>query len=183
MAARGSVVRVLGEADIDMTIIGVDGAISYPFGLGGMISLTPFAGFQYIWTIVRVEPLVYRDREGHDDCGPGSDPSECWATPVDPDGSQPGEMHTNEGGFYDINKLSGPNLERMRLFLGFQLKYEMLSIMLEGAWGLASDWDTAVYPPNEAGATYYPDGDQDPDQAKAKVGHQFQISGGVGIDF
>ena len=39
------------------------------FGVGGMISLTPFFGFQYLWTLIRIEPLVYRDEEpgGHPD--------------------------------------------------------------------------------------------------------------------
>jgi hypothetical protein len=182
VAARGSVVRVLGQGEIDMTIIGVDGAISYPFGIGGMISLTPFAGFQYLWTIIRIEPLIYRDDVGHDDCGPGATGEECWATPVDPDGSQLGEYHTNEGGFYDMSGLSGPNLERMRLFLGFQLKYEVLSLMFEAAWGLARKWDTAV----DKRDAFYP-ADQgvyrDDSQLEAEVGHQFQFTGGVGLDF
>jgi hypothetical protein len=182
VAARGTVSRVLGEGEIDMTIIGVDGAISYPFGIGGMISLTPFAGFQYLWTIIRVEPMTYRDEVGHDDCGPGATGEECWATPVDPDGSQKGEYHTNEGGFYDISGLSGPNLERMRLFLGFQLKYEMLSFMFEAAWGLATEWDTAV----DKRDAFYPGGEgpvRDDSQLKAEVGHQFQFTGGVGLQF
>ncbi len=58
IAARGSVMRVLGESDVDLTIIGVDGSISYPFGIGGMVSFTPYGGFQYIWSIIRIEPLV-----------------------------------------------------------------------------------------------------------------------------
>jgi len=182
VAARGSVVRVLGQGEIDMTIIGVDGAISYPFGIGGMISLTPFAGFQYLWTILRVEPLIYRDEVGHDDCGPGATGETCWATPVDPDGSQKGEYHTNLGGYYDMGGLSGPNLERMRLFLGLQFKYEKLSIMFEAAWGLAREWDTAVDTREEL----YP-ADQgvvvDNDQLRTEVGHQFQFTGGVGFEF
>ncbi|HUT76356.1 MAG TPA: hypothetical protein VM285_01640 [Polyangia bacterium] len=183
VAARGTVSRVLGQGEIDMTIIGVDGAISYPFGIGGMISLTPFAGFQYLWTIIRVEPMTYRDENGvdNDNCGADGDDN-CWATQVDPDGSQEGEFHTNEGGFYDISGLSGPNLERMRLFLGFQLKYEMLSFMFEAAWGLAKKWDTAV----DDRDAFYP-ADQgvilDESQLEAEVDHQVQFTGGVGLQF
>jgi len=166
VAARGSVVRVGGQGDIDMTIVGVDGSISYSFGVGGMISLTPFVGFQYLWTLIRVEPLVYRDEE------PGGHPD--WP-------SEENEFHPQEGGLYDMSGLSGPNLERMRLFLGLQLKYELLSIILEGGWGLSHSWNTATTPPD--GGIYAPGIAFDTEQYKTEVDHQFQFTGGVGMDF
>ncbi|MFO8071249.1 MAG: hypothetical protein R6V85_05170 [Polyangia bacterium] len=186
VAARGSVVRLLGEGDIDMTIVGVDGSISYPFGIGGMISLTPYGGFQYLWTFARIEPLVYRDEtpddSGHEACsGNDPDPTECWATEFDPDGSQNDEFHSTYGPYYDISGLSGPNLERMRLFLGLQLKYEFFSIILEGGWGLATKWDTAIQEPTADSPQYYIDGYNE--QRSTRVDHQFQFSGGVGMDF
>lgn len=166
LAARGSVMRIGGQGDIDMTIVGVDGSISYSFGVGGMISLTPYVGYQYLWTLIRIEPLVYRDEE------PGGHPD--WP-------SEQNSFHPQEGGLYDTSGLSGPNLERMKLFLGLQFKYELLSIIVEGSWGLPHSWNTATTPP-ETGA-YAPGILFDTTQYKTEVDHQFQFTGGVGMDF
>jgi hypothetical protein len=144
VAVRASVTRILGESDVDMTIIGLDGSISYNFGIGGMVRLIPYMGFQYLWTIVRVEPLTYRE---------------------DFVGSNP-VFHEEQNGKWDANGLSGPNLGRKRLFAGFQFGYEVLVFSLELDWGLPEEWKAA----DEYGT-------------KTKVGHQIQISGGVGIDF
>ena len=158
VAARGSVVRVLGQSDIDMTIIGVDASMSYPFGIGGMLSLTPYVGWQYLWTLIRTEPLTYREDM--------------------PDDSV--VYHPPEGTDWDTTGLSGPNLERMKLFLGFVLQYELLVITVQVDWGLATDWETAV----EDNLGYYPDGaDHNPEQDTTEVGHQIQINGGVGMQF
>ncbi len=158
VAARGSVVRVLGQSDIDMTIIGVDASISYPFGIGGMLSLTPYVGWQYLWTLIRTEPLTYREDMPDD--------SVVYHPPVGTD--------------WDATELSGPNLERMKLFLGFVLQYELLVITIEVDWGLATDWDTAV----EKNPLAYQDGAElDPEQLHTEVGHQIQINGGVGMQF
>jgi hypothetical protein len=162
IAARGTVVRVLGEADVDMTIIGVDGSISYAFGLGGTLSLTPYAGFQYLWTLIRTEPLMYREELGNGEVA----------------------FHSPDGLDWDTTGLSGPNLERMKLFLGFALQYELLVITLEVDWGLAQEWETAVL---EDPRYYSGSGDPafgpDPEQLETEVGHQIQINGGVGMQF
>ncbi|MCP4604819.1 MAG: hypothetical protein GY847_30580 [Proteobacteria bacterium] len=115
LAVRGTIVRVIGESDMDMTLVGVDGSLSYAFGIGGMISLTPYAGFQYIWTIVRVEPLIYRDSKDN--------------------------YHVSEDEKWNMNSLSGPNLGRAKLFGGFRFGYEMLAITLELGWGIKKDWE------------------------------------------
>ncbi|MDJ0765013.1 MAG: hypothetical protein QNJ97_18670 [Myxococcota bacterium] len=116
VAARGTVTRVLGQTDLDMTLVGVDGSISYPFGIGGMISLTPYAGFQYYWAIIRVEPLVYYDEEN--------------------------EYQQQQGDAWNTDGLPGPNLGRARLFGGFRFGYEMLAVTFELGWGLKKTWDT-----------------------------------------
>lgn len=167
IAARGSVVRILGEADVDMTIIGVDGSISYNFGLGGQIVFIPYAGFQYLWTIIRTEPLVYRQ-----------EPNESATGEV--------EFQPMDGQLWDTTGLSGPNLERMKLFLGFVIQYELLVITLEVDWGLAQEWNTTIWrdPAYYNGAySVYGSGGPDPDQLTTKVDHMVQINGGVGMQF
>ncbi|MCP4676757.1 MAG: hypothetical protein GY854_14835 [Deltaproteobacteria bacterium] len=143
IAARGSITRIIGEADVDMTIVALDASMSYAFGIGGMVTLTPWLGFQYIWTIVRVEPLIYRD--------------DSYSTPT---------FHPPTGDEYKVDTLSGPNLGRAKLFAGFRFGYEMLTFSFELGWGIKSDWKAET----EA-------------KEKVAIGHQIQVSGGVGIDF
>jgi len=157
VAARGSVVRVIGETDVDLTIVGVDGSISYAFGIGGMVTLTPYAGFQYLWSFVRIEPLVYRDDATGEFHQPESD-------------TQGGNVR------WDMTGLTGPDLGRMKLFGGFRFGYEMLAITVELGWGLSGKWNTdAVDTPQSIARVGA--------QSKAEVGNQIQVSAGAGMDF
>ena len=168
LAARGSVVRIVGQTDADITIIGVDGSISYPFGIGGMVSLTPYAGYQYLWSIIRVEPLIYRDDVGHSD----------WQTQADPNGSDEDELHARYGDLWNTTGLSSPNLGRSKLFLGFRLQYEVIALTIEMGWGLAQKWNTSSWEEYRGGSD-----EVDQDQLTTEVGHQAQVSFGLGIDF
>ena len=142
IAARGSVVRVIGEDDADMTIVGIDASISYAFGVGGMITLTPYAGYQFYWTIVNLEPLVYRrGDEYHPE-------TEIDGVPR-----------------WNASDLGNPKLKRSSTFFGLRLGYELLAFTVELGWALPNSWDTAE------------------GNTSTKVGHQIQISSGVGIDF
>lgn len=49
IAVRGSVNRLLGSRDLDMLTGGVDVSISHPFGIGGMLSLTPYIGWNLLF--------------------------------------------------------------------------------------------------------------------------------------
>jgi hypothetical protein len=158
LAARGSVVRIIGNSDLDVTIVGVDGSISKPFAIGGQVVLTPYGGFQYIWTCIRTEPITWRD-----------------------DSTSPPTFRPMDAQYWDTTMLSGPNLGRMKLFLGLKFKYELLTITLEGGWGLKDKWNTAIVKPGanapEGMVTAYNE------QRIAKVGNQFQFNSGVGLDF
>lgn len=155
IAARGSVVRIIGTTDLDVTIVGVDGSISRPFAIGGQITLTPYGGFQYVWTCIRTEPITWRD--ANDD------------------------FHPMDAQYWDTTMLSGPNLGRMKVFLGLRFKYELLAIVVEGAWGIKDEWATAIVKP---GGTA-PEGMVEAynDQLNTNVGHQFQFNTGIGLDF
>jgi len=164
IAARGSVVRIIGTTDLDVTIVGVDGSISRPFAIGGQITLTPYAGYQYVWTCIRTEPIT-------------------WSNP------DTGDFHAMDAQWYDTGMLSGPNLGRQKLFLGIRLKYELLAIVIEGAWGLEQEWATAIVRPGECanpdGCTLREAGERAAYNAQrnTKVGHQFQFNSGIGLDF
>jgi hypothetical protein len=147
--------------DMDMTLIGVDGSISYTLGLGGTVTLTPYTGYQFIWTIARVEPILAKDDNG--------------------------VIHEEDGqGNWNANGLSDPNLGRHKLFLGFRFGWEILVVTAEVGWGLKSTWDTDV----DANAYNYaiqndPNVDNSivDDNSRASVPHQLQYSLGIGVDF
>ncbi|MCP4198071.1 MAG: hypothetical protein GY762_13060 [Proteobacteria bacterium] len=117
VAVRGTVNRIVGQPEIDMTLVGVDGSISYTLGLGGTVTLTPYTGYQYIWTFARIEPFLVKY--------------------VDEDGDVVK---------YVEDSLSDPNLGRHKLFLGIRFTYEILCVTAEVGWGLKSTWDTDVDP-------------------------------------
>lgn len=156
VAVRASVVRVLGESDVDLTIVGIDGSISYDFGIQGAVILTPYLGYQHLFTFARAEPLVYRD-----------------------DTVDPPKYRLPEGDKYNMTGLSGPNLTRPRLFLGTRFEYEVLTLALEVAWGLAKSWDTAVVQDAPAGS----DWSADPEQFKSDVANQVNVSMAIGMMF
>jgi hypothetical protein len=161
VAVRGTVSRIIGLKDVDLTLVGVDGSISYTLEIGGTVTLTPYTGYQYIWTIARIEPLLAKDDNGviQEEDGQGN-----WNT----------------------TGLSDPNLGRHKLFLGFRFGYEILVITAEVGWGLKSTWDTDV-DPNAYDYAIQNDPNVDAsiidDNSRASVPHQVQYSLGIGVDF
>ena len=142
IAVRGSLVRIIGEDDVDMTIAGVDASISYAFGIGGMITLTPYAGYQFYWTIVNLEPLLYRRGDEYYE-----------------------ETQSNGTTRWNTGDLGNPLLKRHSAFFGLRLGYELLAVTAELGWALPKEWETDA-------------GNRD-----TKVGHQIQLSMGIGADF
>ncbi|MCU0662904.1 MAG: hypothetical protein MUC50_11340 [Myxococcota bacterium] len=157
-AVRASVVRVLGESDIDLTILGIDGSISYEFGIQGAVILCPYLGYQHLFAFARTEPMVHRDDK---------------TDPQNPTYKLP------EGEKYNMTGLSGPNLTRSRLFVGTRFEYEILALALEVAWGLAKSWDTAVEKQAPQGAPWT----MDPEQFHSDVANQVNVSMAVGMVF
>ncbi|MBN2716404.1 MAG: hypothetical protein JXX14_11155 [Deltaproteobacteria bacterium] len=121
LAVRGTVNRVIGQSDVDMTLVGVDGSISRPFGIAGVMSIEPYAGYQLMWTIVRTEPMALFN--------PG------------------GALVQPEANRYDPSEanLSGPNLMRHKIFGGFVYRYEFLAITMDWTIGLPASWTTDQY--------------------------------------
>jgi hypothetical protein len=154
IAARGTVNRIIGQTDVDLTIVGVDGSISYPFGIGGMIALEPYFGFQYLWTIVRVEPVLYKTEST-------------------------GTLHPSVGGSYDVPSagLSGPNLSRGKIFFGLGFDYELLHIAFDFAWGLPKKWTTETYDDVNNTTSF------DWQERDVEVDTQFVFSFGAGMKF
>jgi hypothetical protein len=77
LAVRLSANRLLGSKDLDMLTGGLDLSISHPFGIGGLLSLTPYAGWNLLFVNASSHVLdatpgtpglkpEYCDLEGHD---------------------------------------------------------------------------------------------------------------------
>jgi hypothetical protein len=114
-------VRVIGEDDVDMTIAAVDGSISYAFGIGGMVTLTPYAGYQFYWTIVHQEPLLYRQGDDY------------YAETV-----------VNGNTRWETSSLGNPTLKRHAAFFGLRFGYEYLVVTLELDWAMPLEWELSA---------------------------------------
>ena len=118
IAVRGSMVRIIGEDDADISIVGLDGSVSYAFAIGGAITLTPYAGYLFNWTIVHQEPLLYRKN-----------------------GDYHAEVVEDGDTKWDTSNLGNPVLKRHNLFFGLRFGYELLAVTFELDWGLPRKWD------------------------------------------
>ena len=118
LALRGSIVRVIGQTDVDITLAALDASISYAFGIVGMITMTPYVGYQYVWSVIHTEPILYRD-------------------------SADNYHHQIGTQDYAINTLGNPILGRSNMFFGLRLGYEILAFTVELDWGLPNTWNVA----------------------------------------
>ncbi len=137
IAVRGAVNRLMGEDELDMTVWSFDASISRPWAISGMMTITPFAGYQFI-QIIADNSLVFN-------AGPvnGSlDPAEFTANP----GTNPSLLQCSdaEGGRSAcVGNIDGPRdtvayldfareyVNRHRIFLGTRFLYEHFSVALQ----------------------------------------------------
>ena len=119
IAVRGSIVRIMGQSDVDLSIVGLDGSVSYAFGVGGMITLTPYAGYQFTWSIVNLEPMLYKSGGYHQETTTASG-DKLW----------------------NVNDLGNPLLMRSSTFYGLRIGYEALAATFELDWGMPNSWKT-----------------------------------------
>jgi hypothetical protein len=108
VAVRGSVSRLLGEADIDLTIVGVDISISKRFGIGGTWHASPYLGWNFLIIIPRSEVL---------DPTPNVDPL------------MPGNERDGDLNFVFEDQ---DDIVRNRLFAGVKLQYYVFQLTVEG---------------------------------------------------
>jgi hypothetical protein len=55
LAVRGAVSRMMGESDLDLTVVSVDASAGKEIGVGGTFNLTPYAGYNLLLVIPRSE--------------------------------------------------------------------------------------------------------------------------------
>ena len=135
----GGVRTITGTPQFQMTIAGLDAQISKPLAIQDMSVLTPYVGYQYLWIfadsgLVDLSPgtdaLRYCNYAGQNIHG-NTDPDSL----VDGSGQIPndGQPVCNGGSPLDFNNnvvFKNARLERHRLILGLNYRYEM--VMLGG---------------------------------------------------
>lgn len=121
LSIRGTGVRVVGSPDFNLTVGGLDFAISKHLGIGSTFNLTPYAGYQLLWIIADSEVL---------DATPGVDSMQQTAQNV---GFDPLEM--NRCGVQDcagnFTFEDQSNITRHRIFFGIKANFYLASLLVE----------------------------------------------------
>ncbi|MBZ0238550.1 MAG: hypothetical protein K8M05_39925 [Deltaproteobacteria bacterium] len=113
VAVRGGVSRLIGQKDLDLTVVSIDGSISKHLGVGGTWGFDPYGGYGALVMIPRSEVI---DPTPHID-------------PLDP-------MSVDDRALNFVFK-DQDNILRHRLFLGAKLQYYVFQLTVEGAYALA----------------------------------------------
>jgi hypothetical protein len=121
LSVRGTGVRVMGSPDFNLTVGGLDFAISKHLGIGSTFNLTPYAGYQLLWIVADSEVL---------DATPGVDAMQQTAQNV---GFDPLEM--NRCGVQDcagnFTFEDQSNITRHRVFFGIKANFYLASLLVE----------------------------------------------------
>lgn len=155
LALRGGASRMMGSAELDLTVVSLDATVSRSFGIGGLFSAAPYAGWNSLLILARSEVI---DKTPHIDVR--DDPADALMNFV----------------FADQD-----DILRHRLFGGVKLKYYVFTLVLEGALALAggSDDDRAGTSVRCARVDA-PTTDCDSQDA---AGRQATFTGSLGFDF
>ncbi len=113
VALRGGVSRLLGQKEIDLTIMSFDASISKHVGVGSTWGFDPYGGYG---------ALIMRMRSEVIDPTPDVDP-------LDP-------ANTNDRALNFVFK-DQDDIVRHRLFLGAKLQYYVFQMTIEGSYALA----------------------------------------------
>jgi hypothetical protein len=156
VAVRGAVSRLLGNADLDLTVISIDASVSKRIGVGGTWSLAPYLGWAALVIIPRSEVL---------DPTPHIDPL------------APGNEADASLNFVFENQ---DDIVRQRLFGGIKLQYYVFQLTLEAQLAFkGSSVD------DRAGTTdrCMPSSDTENCDARDAAGRQSSFLFSAGLDF
>ena len=115
LAVRGAVSRLMGQKDLDLTVISIDASIGKQFGIGGTWNANPYLGYDALIIIPRSEVI---------------DP-----TP-NVDGLDPANMGDRDLDFVFRDQ---DDIIRHRFFVGAKLRYYVFAITLEGTYAAAGN--------------------------------------------
>ncbi len=113
LAVRGSVSRLMGSEQLDLTVPSFDVTVSKSFGIGGTVNVSPYGGWNVLWMVPRSEVI---DRTPNVDAG---DPMNAMDI-------------ANNFVFSDQD-----DIIRQRFFFGLKLKYYVFAFTAEAVFALA----------------------------------------------
>jgi hypothetical protein len=122
MAVRGAVNQLIGEDELNLTMVGVDGMISWPITIMQQATLTPFGGYQHLFIITDSEVVDGTPaRNFVTECG---DPilNDCGGGDV-----------TDSNNMLDFPRIT---IQMSRIVFGFRFIYEYLAITAQYSIGL-----------------------------------------------
>jgi hypothetical protein len=124
LAIRGTVHQLIGEDELNLTMVGIDASLSYPFTLMHQATLTPYFAYQFLWIIADSE--VVDGTPGRNfayECGTDLGPA-CLGDPTDSN-----NLLDFERQYIHIN----------RLMVGLRLIYEYLAFTVQYSMGLPAN--------------------------------------------
>lgn len=156
-AVRGSVNTMVGQSQMNLTVVGVDASLSKRFTLGGQVRITPYLGGQALFIfgdsgVIDLTPT----RSAYAECPrqqivyvpdprPAGDPArspsgnigqlQCGAGGTPPDGATiPGDLNdTRNNAVFQSMRIN-----RWRGFAGLQLQWELVMLTAEFAMDLSN---------------------------------------------
>lgn len=128
ISVRGAVNRLMGDDEMDLTVWSIDVALSHPFAVSGMMTITPFLGYQFVQTIADTALVLN-----------GIDDPSGSGTLVDCSGSMADYQTNCVGGVYGppgmrYLEFDREYIDRHRFFGGVRLMYEHLATIIQAAF-------------------------------------------------
>jgi hypothetical protein len=154
LALRAAASRLMGSAELGLTDVSVDASVSKAFGVGGVVRIAPYAGWNALFILPSSEVV---DK-----------------TPDVDDRDLPGDANLS---FLFVDQ---DRIVRHRLFAGVKLKHYVVSLSIEAALALRGrsrdDRDGSL----ACGAAGAPTADCD---SRDRAGQQLGLSAALGLDF
>ncbi len=124
ISIRGSVTNLMGEDELNLTVVGVDASLSYAITIMQQATLTPYFAYQFLWIIADAEVV---------DATPGRNfTQECGNPLGDCTGGDPTDSH-------NLIDFERTYIHMNRLTLGVRFVYEYLTISAQYGIGIPAN--------------------------------------------
>ena len=128
ISVRGAVNRLMGDDEMDMTVWSIDVALSHPFAISGMMTVTPYLGYQFAQTIADTALVL----NGIDDPSGSGTLVDCAGDMADYQTNCVGGVYGPPGLRY--LEFDREYIDRHRGFVGVRLMYEHLATIIQAAF-------------------------------------------------
>jgi hypothetical protein len=77
IGVRASVTKLLGTADFDLTAVGADLSVGKQLAVGGMVTFTPYVGWNLVWVGASSNTIDFNPDRPYDESVCGPNPAAC----------------------------------------------------------------------------------------------------------